>query len=154
MFQCRSRARANLLWLVGERRWWSRGGILPDCWRAGSVWEFCEACLAGESLAPYKDKEVFQIIKYKRSSMDFSKWRVQSGDWELLAAKGHSWKGVGGGGDRMMNWCLFILEIPFWVTSHLSTYLSDFRRDCFYVQHGYRRYYTSAARQLSAQQNT
>lgn len=87
-------AQANLLRLIGERRWWSRGGILSEGWGARSVWEFCEAGLVGESLAPYETKEDFQITKNKQSRADLSKWTVERGDGELPAGWGGGENGV------------------------------------------------------------
>lgn len=64
---------SNLLRLIGEWRWWSRGGVLSECWGARSVREVCEPRLAGESLAPYKTKTkqiLLPVSKYKQNSVD------------------------------------------------------------------------------------
>lgn len=114
VLQCRSRVRANLLRLIREWRWWSGGGILSECRGARSVRELCEACLVRESLAPYKTKEVFQIIKYKQSSVDLSKWTVQSGDRELPAVKGH-WLG---GGDSEGSYGLMFVHLRNTILGH------------------------------------
>lgn len=134
MLQCRSRAQANLLRLIREWRWWSGGGILSECRGARSVRELCEACLVRESLAPYKTKEVVQIIKYKQSSVDLSKWTVQSG--ELPAVKGHRL----GGGDRERSDGLMFVHLrntilghfPF---EHISQSLAQNRRFLCTVGH-------------------
>lgn len=58
---------SNLLRLIGEWGWWSRGGILSERWGARSMREVCESCLAGESLAPYKTKKYyFKAVNAKR----------------------------------------------------------------------------------------
>lgn len=75
--------------------------------------EFCETRLAGESLAPYKTEKFSRSSNINRAVQIGvnGKCRVETESFLL---------GGGGSENGGMDWCLFILEIPFWVTSLLK----------------------------------